>query len=270
MITVPLVNTIQTVRKLNRATYPIVSEPLHTNSFEVNSKVTINYSVVENKLTNGADQYMARVQPKGTLKQEDIVEAMLDRGTMLTHGDILNVLDEYHRAIQQAVLNGYNVITATANFSTSISGNFDNEDDTFTIERHALEASVNSGRALRKAVKVYGQVEVRESNERAPKLKSIYDSTTGERNGSITPSGTIRLSGKNLSFDPSDDAQGVFFTNNGTTVKATVITTNWPSRLVVDAPATLAAGEWEVEVRSKLDGVTEVREGKLRKPVTVA
>jgi len=168
------------------------------------------------------------------------------------------------------VLGGFNVVTATANFSASISGNFDDEEDTFSAARHVLEAVVNSGRDLRKEIDGRGQLEKQEASERAPKLKAVYDTTTGERNGIITPGGTTRLSGKNLSFDSGDNAQGVFFANNGTLIKATLITTNKPSQLIVDAPATLSAGEWEVEVRAMLEGVTEVRSGRLKLPLVVA
>ena len=53
----------------------------------------LQYSLTENLLTEGPDDYTALVQPVATYDKDAIIDQMLRRGTLLTRTDILAVFN---------------------------------------------------------------------------------------------------------------------------------------------------------------------------------
>ena len=101
------------------------------------------------------------------------------------------------------------------------------------------------------------------------RIKHFYDTITGERDGSLTPGGTGRVTGRFLKFDVSDEVEGVYLIN-GTETKANLHTKTMPSELIFTVPSGLTPGDYVLEVRARLKGVKEVRSGLLEATLTVA
>jgi hypothetical protein len=85
------------------------------------------------------------------------------------------------------------------------------------------------------------------------------------------------LYGSRLSFDQDDPAQGIFITPvNGTLplsgdaepVRVEVVLRNSSRELAFLVPASLAAGEYTIEVR-RLFGKSDIRTGVLKETLTV-
>ena len=230
----------------------------------------IKYSLYENKLSGGqAGDYIAHVLPSGTAELADVVEHMIYRRSTLRKADILAVLEEYHSSIIHYLLEGKNVTTPVTNFAASIRGRFEGEEDTYDASRHTLDAVLNSGSEVRHALGNGVQVSKQEANRRAPRVKHFYDTFSGERDGKLTPGGTGRVTGRYLKFDANDEVEGVYLIN-GTETKVSLHTKTLPSELIFMIPPALAPGDYVLEVRARLDSVTEVRSGVLESPVTVA
>jgi hypothetical protein len=79
----------------------------------------------------------------------------------------------------------------------------------------------------------------------------VLDYATQEESGTITPGGAAEISGELLKIDTDDPEQGLFLHNNGTTVKIEVIIRNLPSDLIFNFPASLEAGNYQLEIRNK-------------------
>jgi hypothetical protein len=77
---------------------------------------------------------------------------MIEQGSTVVKADILSVLEDYHSAIENMVLEGMNVNTPGANYSVSIKGIFDGQADTYDPSRHQVSPSTNPGRRFRKAI----------------------------------------------------------------------------------------------------------------------
>lgn len=228
--------------------------------------MAIHYSLHENKL-KGGDTYMALVRSIGTLDQDALMARMERRGTTLTLEDVMASLQLATEIIVEALLEGYNVVTPTANFSASIKGVFADLDDSFDPSRHSLEAKVNVGATLREA---FGgaTVEKTESITYAPKPSTFTDYATELKNSTATPGNGARVRGNRLKFDPADPAQGLFFVaTDGTETAVTQIMTNKPSELVFLVP-TLPAGDYTLVVRALFH--KDVRSGTLKYTLTVA
>jgi len=112
--------------------------------------MSINYVLHENNLTSDPDDYMALVQPVGTAELEDVIERIVAQGSTVTRADIVSVLEDYHTAIENLVLEGVNVNTPGANYRVSIKGVFTGLTDGFDPNRHQVRAIVSAGRRFRR------------------------------------------------------------------------------------------------------------------------
>jgi len=98
----------------------------------------IPYAVSENHLTSDPDDHLARVISVGTVDQDALVDDIIKRGTTVTRPDLLAVLDTYHKAIIDRLLEGYRITTPTANYGVTIKGCFEGPADEFDHSRHLL------------------------------------------------------------------------------------------------------------------------------------
>jgi len=233
--------------------------------------MSINYVLLENRLTTDPDDYMARVQPVGTADMETIIERMIQQGSTVTRADIVSVLEDYHTAIENLVLEGMNVNTPLANFGVSIKGIFQGVTDTFDPARHQLSAAVTAGARLRKTLRERGQVAKQETAKATPNLLEYVDLNTGERNGPLTPGGMGEIIGHRLKFDPTDLQQGIFFiAEDGTETRVAIVGQNKPGDLMFLVPDSLTSGEYRLEVRTVFKGGSEIRSGALDVTLTVS
>jgi hypothetical protein len=231
----------------------------------------INYVLFENNLTSDPDDYMALVQPTGTADLEAVIERMIQQGSTVVKADILSVLEDYHSAIENMVLEGMNVNTPSANFGASVKGVFEGQADGFDPSRHQLTATVSPGKRFRKAIKERGQATKQEAVKPMPNLLEYTDLNSGERNSVLTPGGMGQVVGHRLKFDPADANQGVFFVaEGGGATKVDVVGRNKPGDLMFTVPAGLAAGDYTLEVRATIRGSEDVRTGALGATLTVS
>jgi len=232
--------------------------------------MSINYVLHENNLTSDPDDYMALVQPVGTAELEDVIERIVAQGSTVTRADIVSVLEDYHTAIENLVLEGVNVNTPGANYRVSIKGVFTGLTDGFDPNRHQVRAVVSAGRRFRKAVQSRAQAVKDETLVPRPNPAEFTDINTGERNSVLTPGGMAQVTGHRLKFDPADAAQGVYFVaEGGGETKVDVVGRNKPAHLMFIVPQGLAPGDYTLEVRATVYS-EDVRTGALDAVLTVS
>ena len=101
--------------------------------------------------------------------------------------------------------------------------------------------------------------------ERQPFPAHFMDNATKLQDEEISPGTGARITGTLLKFDEIDADQGVFFVNtaDGTDTRVeTGMLRNMPSDLIFVNPA-LTAGTYRLEVRTILNGNSEIRSGAL-------
>ena len=230
----------------------------------------INYVLLENNLTSDPSDYMAAVQATRTAETDDIIARIIQQGSTVVKADILSVLEDYHTAIENMVLEGVNVNTPLANYSVSIKGVFNGPTDMFDPGRHQVVATTNPGKRFRRAVREHAQAVKGEALKPRPNPVEYTDVNSGERNSVLTPGGMGQLVGHRLKFDPAAAAQGIFFqAEGGAATKAAMVGRNKPGELMFMVPA-LAAGDYTLEVRTVMRGSEDVRTGALEATLTVA
>ncbi len=231
----------------------------------------ITYVLVENHLTDDPNDHTAVVQPSGTATQDDVINHIIQQGSTVTRPDIVSVLESQYVAIEYLVLEGKHVNTPLANFAVSIKGVFNGYGDTFDPARHQLKAAVSAGKRYRRAVPGKGRATKGEARLPVPNLEAYTDLNTKARNSTLTPGGMGQVTGYRLKFDPADANQGIFFVaSDDSATKVKVMGSNMPRELMFLIPASLAVGDYTLEVRATVPGSPQVRTGTLSATLTVS
>jgi len=231
----------------------------------------IKYALFENNVTADPDDYMAIVQIGGSAESGDLVQDIIDQGTTVNRPDILAVTAALKLACQRRVEQGQRVnYFGMVEFFPRVKGIFTGATDTFDPARHHIDIGANPGSELREAVRKGATVEKVEAVKPSPNPIEYRDIGSDTTNDQITAGNIGQLSGSRLKFDPGQADEGVFFvaTAGGETKVATV-QKNKPAQVVFLVPATLVAGTYNIEVRARIAGGTELRTGRLDPVLTV-
>ena len=212
----------------------------------------IKYNLRENLLTADPDDCMAQVTDARTYTQEDIAAEMLKRGSSLTAADIAAYQKLEVEVCKEIIADGGNLSTPLITTNFSITGVFTNQTDSFDKTRHAVKLNVNAGAELRTAAQS-AKVQKVEGASTDPYITSVTDKVTGDTS-TIKAGSVMEITGSRLKFDASDAEQGVFALTASGEIRCVTVIENKPARLMVLLPADIPAGEFSVEVRTKLTG----------------
>jgi hypothetical protein len=229
---------------------------------------TLKYSLIESKLKNAPDAYLAKPVLERSCTFDDIVDNMLRRGTSLTQTDIEAVIDLFFTECEEQIACGRPLNLPFFNGMPVVGGTFTGPEDSFDPERHTIRYKLSPGTRIRKAVSQIKPEKVA-FQEKLPLITQFNDVTSQTTNSVITPKGIGELSGSKLQIDTSDPLQGIFFMHhNGTETKVDIIAYNQSSKLIFQVPE-LLNGKYTVEVRIKLLNSGTLRTLRLYKQLTV-
>ena len=207
----------------------------------------LQYSLVDNRLTERPDDCSAQTHPMGSIDKEGLIARMLNRGTGLTRTDILAVTNCMEETVAEGIEEGFNWNLDLFNTSFSISGVFDGPMDSFDGNRHKLNVNLTKGVLLREAEKrvKFGKIN---SPAPQPQIQEVKDSVSGAFNDRLTARGVVEVRGYNLKIDGDDPSCGLWFVSEGgQATKAEVVIENKPSKILAMIPA-LASGNYQVKV----------------------
>ena len=213
----------------------------------------LEYSLVENMLTERPDDYSAQIHPAGSLNEEDIIDRMLSKGTLATRTDIVAISNLFVETVAEAVGMGYNVVHPLFNIFFFMSGVFDNLLDTYDGNRHKVNVNLSKGVKLRETEK---KVKVQKTNSPSPQpqIQEVKDSITGVVNETLTAQGVVEVRGYNLKIEGDNPSCGLWFVHeNGEETKATIIIENKPSKIFAMIPA-LADGTYQIKIVTQFSG----------------
>jgi hypothetical protein len=232
--------------------------------------MSITYSLSKNHLTNGANNYRATVQSMATANLDMVIDRMIAHGCVLGRPDALGVIHHFFEAVEGYLLEGYRVNTPWVNHSLSIRGNFESKTDSFDPNRHSIEAVAYPGARLRRAIRERASVQKNLAARMQPELLEFVDWNSDQRDSALTPGGLGQLVGKNLKFDPTQAEQGIFFipAAGGNAIQVSVVSHNTDGQLTFLIPASLAPGDYSLEVRASLSQAAP-RSGSLEASLTV-
>ena len=212
----------------------------------------LKYALRENLLTAAPDDFMAQVQDVRSYTLDEIIDAMMQKGSTLTRADVAAVLQIYGEVCASVIADGSALNTPLMNTALSISGVFNGANDAFDKKRHTVNLNITAGTALKAAL---GKIKCEKTGTTStdPYINEVKDIVSGTVNAELTKGGVVQITGSRLKFDQKDAVQGIFFIpETGNPVRAAVIAENKPARLMAIIPADLEAGTYYIEVRTKI------------------
>ena len=238
--------------------------------------MTFKYKLHPNPLKNGENKYRAYVAFDGTLGLDQLVDLMEFRSSTITKADTLAVLEEYHRAIIRAILDGKQVSTDLILFTASMQGNFDSEDDLFDASRHTLVVRARPTSRFKQQITTEARFKKVIATEPAPLLKTYHNLYNGSDDMTLSPSHTAQIKGRYLSFNPNDPQQGLFVVpqQNGTPpadptpIRVEELSRHTSREIIFRVPDGLPAGDYKLEVRA-IFGNDDLRTGAFKQTLTV-
>lgn len=227
----------------------------------------LKYFLILNKLAPAGNSYRAQPVTAGSKTEEDLIDYMIDRGSTVTRAEARAMLEEYGGAIIFFAKQGFTINTDLFKLAPSISGVFTDKNDSFDASRHQVNINVLTGSRM-DGVPQMIKVEKINPTRFAPSPEDLLDVASKTENSELTPGGTVKVTGKDLKINPEIPEQGIFMVNGTKTTKVDTLITNRPSELVFVLPATLAKGDYTLEVRGEVNKVP--RKGTLPAPLKVA
>ncbi len=231
----------------------------------------IDYALFENNLTSDPDDYAAIVQIAGSWDLDTIADKIVARGSTVGKADVLAVLTDAESVCAEGVGESNRVnLGGLVQLFPRVKGVFTGPTDVFDPARHTIDVGANPGSALRDAVRASATVQKLEALKPAPNPIQYRDVNSDTTNDQVTVGGIGEVSGNRLKYDAVQADEGIYFVATaGGETKVTVVQKNKPSQLVFIVPATLIAGTYNIDVRSRQRDSAELRIGRLDPVLTV-
>ena len=159
-------------------------------------KIILTADLYDNAVTERKGDYTAKPRITGTVRNHQIAERILARGSELRLDTIEYILGMGDQEKVTAIAEGKSVVDGVGQYMATLTGPFEGEKAAFDPAKNKLTTSYVPGKLLRDTLKNV-VVETRPAVT-GPIINSITDSTTGEMNTQLTSSAPAVISGSNI------------------------------------------------------------------------
>lgn len=234
----------------------------------------LKYALRENLLTADENNFMAQIMNSRSYSLNDIIDHMVQRGSSLTRVDIVAALELYTDVVSTLLSQGGSINTPLMNITWSIKGVFKGANDRYDSARHTLQCNMHTSAYLKDKLRQI-RVEKVQAIENLPYITEVMEALNKIAQTTFAAGNTLEILGAKLKFDQTDPEQGAFLVSgDGTQIPCPSIIENRPARLTIIIPADTPAGNYYLEVRTKMDGgrkqTKHLKVGKYAKLLTIA
>lgn len=203
----------------------------------------------------------------GNLRLDDLYNEVANR-TTLTRPDVKGVMESMLEVVMKFLAKGLSVTTDIGVLSPSVSGSFESRQDRFNPAKHSVRIRFRVNPAIVNYILDNASIQVVNAPQTAPKLFGFLDAEN-ESETQTSAGSLVRIEGSELNFDRSDADQGIFLIADSDSLetKIGVIGEQNSTRIVLQIPATIAAGQYFLVVRKRYG--QQLREGRLLELVEV-
>ena len=215
---------------------------------------TIKNSLVDDPTKDG---YCFRSSCSQKISIQELAKEMASYNSSFTEADMVGMLSVLGTVMTNKLAEGYSVEFPIGEVYPTVSGTCSGIQDSFVLghKNHQLTIGFTANNATKQAVSVqlkYKQLAPDATNEaRLYRLCSLQDNAKESPELSLVAGKTLRLHGKNLSFNLDDVAQGVFLENEDGKKRMTKFTRAGTNIIDVTIPADISAGDYSVFVVTK-------------------
>ena len=219
----------------------------------------LNIKTVKNLLITdeSKDGFCFRSSCSQTLSQSQLASEMADWNSSFTEADYLGMLSVMETIVTKYLAKGYNVTLPFGSLRANATGTCANIQDGFTLGsgNHTLGFLFNASEATTANVKAkleYKQLPPDITGEaKLYRVTALNDDASESTNLSVSKGRTLRLHGRNLSFDITDENQGVFLENESGLTRLSVYNRRGTNVVDSPVPGELAAGSYSVSIVTK-------------------
>jgi len=210
--------------------------------------MTLKYALCPNKLITGIENsYLAKIQSRGSMDLDQIVDRMCYPGSGITKAEVVGVLSEFNRAIESSLHEGYTVNLPFMKIKPSIRGQFKGPDDFFKPKNHKLCFTVSPGQTLKELTKGIRLKKVIKS-EKEPAIERVINKLTGEPLEMLKAHLPVEIRGHNFRFPKNDDEVGVFIVSAKQQIRAQIVHCKNTSTVLILLPEELPIGQVRFQI----------------------
>lgn len=214
----------------------------------------IQVKLFKNQLDSENGSYYARVKALNSLNIKQVCQQAVTRGGInMSALNMEQAVEGFLREMCYKLASGISINTGYFIATPSIKGTFDSVNDTYDKGRHTLKVNLIQGDKLRNELE-NANVSVVGFSSNEHFIDSVYDYATKSKNGVITPGDVVKIVGKKIRIDGSDEAVGLYFNNveTGEVTKVPVdkVYENKPKSLMVRVPE-LSKGNYTLEIKTQ-------------------
>ena len=199
-------------------------------------KTILTVDLYDNVLTEKPGDYAGKVRITGTLHNKEIAARIVAKRTEYRQETIENILVMADEEKRGAIAEGKSVVDGVGQYLLNIGGPFDGKKSDYKSPDNKLGVTFTPAAALWKVLdNIYVNADIATVG---PMIESITDSTTGEKNGQLTPGAPAIITGSNVLLKGDDPSVGIFFTPEagGDPVKVPLVVTNTKSQIIISLP----------------------------------
>lgn len=198
------------------------------------------------------DFYVPVAVHKGRLRMSDVIDRMIDRGS-LGKETIAAIINNFHETAMELAADGYNVDAGLVYLRAMITGTNSSHEIDHKLNKVVISAI--PGKELLKA----GEETIIELGQ----TKNVYKGIMGIglpncRDGVITERSSVKIYGNHIKIVGEEPVCGVFFIHTETKaiiqVPSNFIMDNFPQSLLLMLPDALVAGTYQLKITTYYSG----------------
>ena len=230
----------------------------------IRPNMSLSITSLKNHLPSSPASYLVRSSCTDLISYDELVDFMAKGRTTLTKPDIAGCVELFCEEIVRLVEDGKYVKTPLGGFFLCASGTLSKADDPFTPgaagSDHGLRLHFRPERALSKEILAEARLGRSLLADRSAPFLLRARALRGDTEGRAKAGDFVRIEGKRLDFDASNESVGVFFLN-GKESRSEFYVSVRPGAVIAEVPPGLEAGSYCLAVRSMPNG-RDVKEGK--------
>ena len=219
----------------------------------------LNIKTMKNLLASdeSKDGFCFRSTCSQTLKLAKLAVEMAEWNSSFTEADYLGMFSVMESIVVKYLAKGYMVELPFGTLRANATGTCSTIQDSFSLGtgNHQLGFLFNASNATVESVKAdleYKQLPPDCTGEaKLYRVSVLNDDASESSDLNVSAGKTIRLHGRNLSFDISDENQGVFLENENGIFRLSVYNRRGTNVVDVPLPASISAGSYSVSIVTK-------------------
>ena len=203
------------------------------------------------------DAFCFRSKCSQTLTEKELAKEMAAYNSSFTEADNIGILNILNTVVVKHLSKGYNIELPFGTIKPNVTGTCSNIQDSFSLGHGNHQVNV----AFYLADDAKKEIDSKLEYEQLPpdttgdpkiyRLISLTQNAKESESLDFQKGQTLRIRGRNLSFDYEDENQGVFLENETGLTKIQVFTRAGTNVIDLPIPSELAAGEYTVSVVTK-------------------